>query len=143
MAAMDPEERKAEQQRLVEEGDYAMTEELFGVEASGSVLKPVNRDEHEALGTILGTKLASCVGSYHFATTMKAVFKEALAEAKSDQIKEFVSALNVMASAKQKEEKAKTGKGKKAGKKSIQAVRDNYDEDVDIGLTTYGGGDAG
>merc|ERR1711896_113570 len=57
MAAMDPEERKAEQQRLVEEGDYAMTEELFGVEASGSALKPVNRDEHEALGTILGKNL--------------------------------------------------------------------------------------
>ena len=47
--------------------------------------------------------------------------------------------------------------GKKAGKKSIQTVfccttwtcthfgwqvRDNYDEDVDIGLTAYGGGDA-
>merc|ERR1711959_845061 len=33
---------KEDLQKLVEDGDYALTEELFGVQASGSASKPVN-----------------------------------------------------------------------------------------------------
>merc|ERR1712216_812427 len=105
-------------------GDYALTEELFGVQASGSASKPVNREEHEALGTIIGKKLSQFVESYHFGTAMKTVLKEALAEAKSDQIKELVSTLNVLASARKKE--TRRVKRKKAFRRCVITITRTY-----------------
>merc|ERR1711907_397448 len=69
-------EKKVQMQKLVEEGDYALTEELFGA-ASGSATKPVNKEEHEALGVLIGKKLAGQSASFHFGTLMKTVLKEA------------------------------------------------------------------
>lgn len=125
--------------RLVEEGDYALTEELFGVEASGSATAPVNKEEHEAMGVIVGKKIAGQVESYHFPTLMKSLFKEALTEASSSQIKELVSALNVMASEKQKLEKAKDGK--KSKKKGGKTLAKDFDAFDGAGFSTQDQGD--
>jgi len=128
---------------LVEAGDYALTEELFGVEASGSAANPVNREEHEALGKIVGDKLAKQIGSYHFKSMMNELFKATLVDAKADQIKELTSVLNIMYAERQKAEKAKEGGKKKSakGKKSLARDHSNEADEYDIGLTTTGGGD--
>jgi len=113
---------------------------MFGVEPSGSAVNPVNKDEHEALGVIMGKKLAKQSESYHFVTLMKAMFKEGLVDVKSDIIKELASNLNVMSSEKQKAEKAaQGGKKKKNVKKTLAKDYDAFD---DIGLSTQGNGDS-
>ena len=109
------------------------------MEASGSAANPVNKDEHEALGVILGKKIAKQAASYHFTNMMKAMFKEGLVECKSDTIKELATALNIMSAEKQKAEKAAAGgKKKKNTKKSLAKDYDAFD---DVGLSTQGGGD--
>merc|ERR1712070_298491 len=132
-------QRAENKQQLVEDGDFALTEELFGVEASGSATNPVNKEEHEALGTIMGKKGAAQVGSYHFGAMMKALLTTTLAEAKADQIKELTTHLNVMFAERQKAEKAALGgKKKTAAQKKKTLARDHTDEidDYDVGLTT-------
>jgi len=141
-AHMSEGDRKEHMQKLVEDSDYALTEEMFGVQASGSAANPVNKEEHEALGGILGKKLGKQVESYHFGHMMKTMLKDALLDAKSDQIKELTSALNIMLSERQKAEKAKEGGKKKSakGKKSLTRDHENVADEYDIGLTTQGNG---
>jgi len=54
------------------------------------------------MGVIIGKKLVKQSQSYHFQTLMKAMLKEALADSKSDAMKELASAINVMSAEKQK-----------------------------------------
>merc|ERR1711934_131393 len=142
-SAMSAEQSRVNQQELVEAGDMALTEELFGIEASGSAADPVNRDEHEALGTIMGKKAAMQVGSFHFGAMMKAFLKEALVEAKSDQVKELTTMLNPVFAEKQKAEKALETKGKKGKKNTKKTLAKDHGMDggdeFDVGLTTSSG----
>lgn len=84
--------------------------------------------------------LGRSVASIHFSNMMKTLLKEALAEGRSDDCKDLSKSLNIMATEKQKAEKAKEGgKKKKApAKKQLARDRDDYE---DIGLVSQGGGD--
>lgn len=146
---VDPIAQKLELQRLVEEGDLALTEELFGSgpEAEeGSVSNPKTRTEFEALGEVVGNKLKQHGESIHLASCLKALLRATLENSSSQVCKEIGAFCNTQSSEKAKKEKEEKMKGKKTKTKAKLATDHSRAQDdfMDVGLGHGGGyGDAG
>eukprot|EP00656_Telonema_subtile_P021802 TRINITY_DN2284_c0_g1_i1.p1 TRINITY_DN2284_c0_g1~~TRINITY_DN2284_c0_g1_i1.p1 ORF type:complete len:224 (-),score=88.81 TRINITY_DN2284_c0_g1_i1:130-801(-) len=142
---LDPAMAKLELQRLVEEGDLELTEDLFGVaeeEGPGGVTNPKTKTEFEAYGTIIGKKVAGHFEAVHYGTMLKALLREAFLESSSTMAKEIGSFCNAQSSEKAKKEKEEAQKGKK--KKTKVTLQKDHGDFMDAGLG-HGGGyaDAG
>merc|ERR1712070_800969 len=135
---LDPAEEKLRLQKLVEDGDLALTEDLFGggPAEEGSASNPKTKVEFEAFATIIGTKLREHEESVHYTTMLKQLLKTALEAAPSSSCKELASLCNTQSSEKQKAEKALAQKGKKKNTK-VSIQKDHGGDFMDAGLS-YG-----
>eukprot|EP00657_Telonema_sp_P-1_P009968 TRINITY_DN4240_c0_g1_i1.p1 TRINITY_DN4240_c0_g1~~TRINITY_DN4240_c0_g1_i1.p1 ORF type:complete len:221 (-),score=72.90 TRINITY_DN4240_c0_g1_i1:143-805(-) len=129
---VDPLAAKLELQKLVEEGDLALTQDLFGETEGGSASNPKTKTEFEAFATILGKKLQTHEDSMHYATCLKALVRVALENSGSDVCKALGTLCNTQASEKAKQEKEAANKGKK--KKTKVALQKDHGDFMDAGL---------
>lgn len=142
LAALTPAERKARQQRVVEEADFENAKDMFTTRpaAGGAAAptdsidtfpRPVSDADHAAFGALVGAKVATVLvprRSSKYVGMLKGILRTAVADLSADDVKELVSVCNVLANEKLKERsKADKGKKKKPVKKSLQMERGDFD----------------
>lgn len=120
----DPLAEKLRQQRLVEESDFALANELFGEDACDlEKFMPKSAKEFEHYATMIAGKyLRPYQTSAHYVALLKALIRKSTVSLNSADAKELESLMGVIRNEKVKEEKPVT-KGKKAAKKATLNTR--------------------
>uniref|UniRef100_A0A7S0R2T1 Eukaryotic translation initiation factor 3 30 kDa subunit n=1 Tax=Pyramimonas obovata TaxID=1411642 RepID=A0A7S0R2T1_9CHLO len=120
----DPLAEKLRQQRLVEESDFALANELFGDDVVDlEKFMPKSAKEFELYATMVAGKyLQPYKTSAHYVNMMKALLRKATQSLNSVDAKELEGLMGVIRNEKVKEEKPAT-KGKKAAKKAALNTR--------------------
>lgn len=147
LASLTPAERKARQQRVVEEADFENAKEMFATRPAGTAAdgaaappdtesidafpRPVTDADHDAFAALVGAKVATVLVARRpskYVGMLKGILRTAVADLSADDVKELVSVCNVLANEKLKERsKADKGKKKKPVKKSLQMERGDFD----------------
>jgi len=142
---LSPEEEIAEklrQQRLQEESDLQLAKEAFGISEPIPGVKtidtfiPSDREEFTELATMVTQKFQQFEDKSEYPGFLETLFRDLCTAVDADSIKKISSALNVLATEKQKMNKAKSGKKKgsktantlKAGKASSKSDMSTYDD---------------
>jgi len=143
--ALDPVEEKLRRQKMVEDGDLAVTMDLFGAapedDTPGSITNPKTKIEFEAFAEILGKKLKEHSASAHYQHCVKEMLRHALEGCDSQTIKGVGTFCNTKSAEVAKAEKAEAQKGKKQNKKK-QLQTSKADDFMDAGLGHGGDYDA-
>jgi len=148
----DPVVDKMREQRLVEEADFQNVEDMFGVSKEKKIddvitdpnpkprepdlleAKPKTEAEFENLAAEIAKKLSKHETSFHYPYFVRSLTKHlCISFNKVEDVKEIITALNVVANDKLKSEKPKPKQPKKAaGPTSGKKVyKDAFDDDFD------------
>eukprot|EP00026_Physarum_polycephalum_P015368 Phypoly_transcript_16032.p1 GENE.Phypoly_transcript_16032~~Phypoly_transcript_16032.p1 ORF type:complete len:236 (+),score=67.63 Phypoly_transcript_16032:60-767(+) len=148
----DPLVDKMREQRLVEEADYQNVEDMFGLskpeEKSGETdhepdlldQKPKTEAEFEHFAAQIAEKLSAHERSFNYPFFVKSLTKHLCTNfSKAEDIKDIITALNVLVNEKLKSEKPKPKQPKKAaGPTSGKKVyKDAFDDDFDTKGKNY------
>lgn len=121
---LSPEEQLAEKlrvQKLQEEADLELAREAFGVESvnktnnvSGiEAMSPSSKEDFVAFEKLLKDKITQFEKSVHYSSFLESLFRDLCISLELDDLKKISSALSVLLSEKQKQEKAKNANKKK------------------------------
>ncbi|XP_070543108.1 eukaryotic translation initiation factor 3 subunit J-like [Ptychodera flava] len=137
---MTPEEKAAEeaaeklrQQRIVEESDFELAKETFGVPDDPTRLtldsmNPSSKEEFDKYCKLLTDKLYKFDKSPHYVNFLENLFRDCCLGLEADDVKKLGTTLTVLASEKAKVNKAK-GKTKKKKGAQIKAAKKDELED--------------
>ncbi|XP_065123877.1 eukaryotic translation initiation factor 3 subunit J-B [Paramisgurnus dabryanus] len=121
---LSPEEQLAEKlrvQKLQEEADLELAREAFGVDSvnktnnvSGiEAMCPSSKEDFVAFEKLLKDKITQFEKSVHYSSFLESLFRDLCISLELDDLKKISSALSVLLSEKQKQEKAKNANKKK------------------------------
>lgn len=122
----DPLAEKLRQQRLVEEADLRAAQEAFGGGGGGrskldTMIPKTEAEMSEYADLLFGKYLRSLERSPNYRHLLKELLKKATDHMETSGVKEIESAVVVIRNAKMKEDKDKSAKTKKGGKKFVNA----------------------
>merc|ERR1712038_678782 len=134
MEANTPEGKLAEKmrlQKLTEENDLKIAQDMFGADAVGAVggidaMNPQTKEEFDDFSKAVLDKITSLDSSEHFQDFAEDFVRNLCMSLNVQTLKKCKTHVEAFHSAKLKEEKAATGKGKKGkGKSSVKMERDS------------------
>ncbi|XP_071502934.1 eukaryotic translation initiation factor 3 subunit J-like [Diadema antillarum] len=138
---LTPEEQMAErlrQQKLVEEADFELAKEAFGVTDAAKVsldsMNPTTEEEFAEFGKLLKEKLGKLESSEHYVSLLEDVFQSCCISLEAEQVKKLGSSLTAIGNEKTKAQKALKGKKAKSKKAVLagsgkSAKKDEFDVD--------------
>merc|ERR1712165_78559 len=131
MEANTPEGKLAEKmrlQKLTEENDLKIAQDMFGVGAVGGIdaMNPQTKEEFEDFSKAVLDKITSLESSEHFQDFAEEFVRSLCMSLNVQTLKKCKTHVEAFHSAKLKEEKAATGKGKK-GKSPLKSLKMDRD----------------
>merc|ERR1712083_93028 len=130
MEANTPEGKLAEKmrlQKLTEENDLKIAQDMFGVGAVGGIdaMNPQTKEEFDDFSKAVLDKITSLESSEHFQDFAEEFVRSLCMSLNVQALKKCKTHVEAFLSAKLKEEKAATGKGKKG--KSLKSLKMDRD----------------
>merc|ERR1711997_412489 len=131
MEANTPEGKLAEKmrlQKLTEDNDLKITQDMFGADAVGGLdaMNPQTKEEFEDFAKTVLDKITSLESSEHFQDFAEEFVRNLCMSLNVQTLKKCKTHVEAFHSAKLKEEKAATGKGKK-GKNPLKSLKMDRD----------------
>jgi len=140
LAEQTPEDMMAEKlrlQKLAEDSDFGITQDLFGSgEKSDSGkktlenFKPATKGDFTEYVTMMSENWKNHESSPHYFYAFDAFVKEGIQSLKVDDLKKISKSITILANEKQKAEKQQGKKGKKATKAKLGGVSKAASKDV-------------